>query len=76
MFELGDQISFYCGGRGRGGHVTAFCEVIKINKKTVLLREQKPSYNPGGLWRCNPEWLIENLTARGMTIKGYNEKFI
>lgn len=74
-FAVGDKISFYCGGRGRGGHVVALCTVIKVNRKTVLLEEGKPSYSPGQQWRCNPDWLIENLTARGMTITGYNTKF-
>lgn len=75
MFEVGDKISFYCGGRGRGGHVVAFCEVIKLNRKTVLLEEIQGSYSKGQKWRCNREWLLENLTARGMTIQGYNVKF-
>ena len=75
MFELGDQISFYCGGRGRGGHNTAFCKVIKLNRKSVVLEELRLSYSPGMQWRCNREWLLENLTARGMTLPDFNLKF-
>lgn len=73
-FAIGDKVSFYCTGTGRGGHNTAYCEVIKINRKSVDLQEMKPSYKPGQIWRCNVEWLMERLTPRGMTHPGYNEK--
>lgn len=75
MFALTDKISFYCGGRGRGGHLTATCRVIKLNRKSVLLEEEPGSYKPGMQWRCDREWLIQNLTSKGMTLPGYNINF-
>lgn len=75
MFNIDDKISFYCGGRGRGGHVVASCKVIKINRKTILLEELPGSYKSGMQWRCNKEWLVDNLTANGMTVPGYNINF-
>lgn len=71
-YELGQKIAFYCGGRHRGGHVAAFAEVTKINRKTVQLTECKPSYSPGQIWVCNKEWLIQNLVSRGMHSSDYN----
>ena len=76
MFELGDAISFYCGGRGRGGHNTAYCKVVKLNRKSVVLEEVQGSYSVGMQWRCNREWLLENLTAKSMTLPRYNINFI
>jgi hypothetical protein len=75
MFQIGEKISFYCGG-GRGGHNVAHCAVIKINRKTILLQENQNSYTPGQTWRCNMEWLKDNLTAKSMTIPGFNERFM
>ena len=75
MFSLDDQIAFYCGGRGRGGHVVAHCKITKINRKTIVLEEVSNSYMPGQQWRCNPEWLRDNLTPKGMTIPDYNINF-
>ncbi len=71
-YEPNQRIAFYCGGRGRGGHVTAFCEVAKINKKTVILTEMSNSYMPGQSWRVPKDWLAENLVSRGMCPSGYN----
>lgn len=70
---IGDQISFYCGGQGRGGHNVALCTVTKVNRKSVVLVENTHSYKPGQQWRVGQSWLMENLTARGMTVPGYNE---
>jgi len=75
MFALNDKISFYCGGRGRGGHVAALCRVAKINRKTILLEEVENSYSPGHKWLCYPEWLLDNLTPAGVTVPGYNLNF-
>ena len=71
-FKVGDKISFYGNARGRGGHNTVFGVVTKINRKTVIIEETKSSYSPGTLWTCNKEWLIQNITAKGMTHEGYN----
>ena len=71
-YVIGQKIAFYCGGRGRGGHVAAFSEVVKINKKSVTLKELPMSYGAGHLWRCNKEWLEDNLISRGMCPSGFN----
>lgn len=74
-FQIGDRISFYHGSRGRSNHVTAYAEVVKVNRKTVELVEIAPSYAPGTRWICSKGWLEEKLTPRGLTIRDFNVRF-
>ena len=74
-FEIGDRVSFYHRSRGRGSHVTAYAQVAKVNRKTIEMVEIQPSYSPGTRWLVGKGWLEEQLTPRGLTIGGYNEKF-
>lgn len=70
MFSAGQKIAFYCGGRGRGGHVVAFATVTKLNRKTVVLIEDACSYGSGTAWRCGMDWLKQNICV---TYPGYSE---
>ena len=48
--KIGDQVWFFCNGRGRGGHYRVHVEVKKINKKTFKAVEMPRSYSPGTEW--------------------------
>ena len=72
-YYVGQKLSFYCNGRGRGGHLVVHAEVTKIKRATLECVETPVSYKPGTEWTVHEKYLDDHLTARGMTTPGYNE---
>lgn len=63
---VGDNISFLCNGKGRGGHYRVYAKITKINQKTIAATENEGSYRPGTLWaiRQDSEFSVHKDTDR------------
>lgn len=60
--KVGDELSFSCNGKGRGGHCRVTVTVDKINRKTLTATETDRSYRPGTIWQVHADTSMVKFT--------------